>query len=176
MASLYKKMLGSMGAMPVFYQHYKRQEPKSNECHSHGVSEHAIADAEALQKIFEEGQGMMDPHEMMELMMERRQSLKPYPFEKLQNNTAMFKQHQGEVVDGLSLNMMLPLGNQFQLGGQWVLSNTKGAQFEITSQVNNHSGNPNQDPESVQQAVLRYNTDQSASIIGAFHLPFHMQV
>jgi hypothetical protein len=33
----------------------------------------------------------MDPHEMMEIMMEKRNSLKPFPFEKIMSNTAMFK-------------------------------------------------------------------------------------
>jgi len=81
---------------------------KVNECH---VDEHAMQDAEALQKIFEEGGqgGTMDPHEMMEMMMEKRQTLKPFPFEKLMQNTAMFKQH--ETVDGVAMNVMFPLGN-----------------------------------------------------------------
>ena len=63
----------------------------------------------------------MDPHEMMELMMMKKKDMKPFPYEKLMQNTAMFKQH--EAIDGLSLNVMLPLGNAFQLGGMWTLSN-----------------------------------------------------
>lgn len=82
----------------------------------------------------------MDPHEMMELMMSNRNSLKPFPFEKLMQNTAMFKQH--ETVDGAAINVMFPLGNQFQIGGLWTLSNTKGAQFELMSSINNHNGSP----------------------------------
>ena len=54
----------------------------------------------------------MDQHEMMELMMNKgKDSLRPYPFEKLMQNTAMFKQH--EAIDGLNLNVSLPLGNSF---------------------------------------------------------------
>jgi hypothetical protein len=58
---------------------------------------------------------MMDQHEMMEMMMQQKGTLKPLPFESIMQRAAMFKQH--ELVDGLSLNMMFPLGNQFQLGG-----------------------------------------------------------
>jgi hypothetical protein len=54
---------------------------------------------------------MIDQHEMMEMMMNKKDSLRPYPFEKIMQNTAMFKQQ--EVVDGLNLNVMFPLGNNF---------------------------------------------------------------
>jgi hypothetical protein len=40
---------------------------------------------------------------------------------------------QNDVLDGLKIDIMAPLGNSFQLGGQWNLSNSKGANFEITS-------------------------------------------
>ena len=50
---------------------------------------------------------------------------------------AMYKQTGCEVPDGLNFGAMLPLGNNFQLGGQWQLSNSKGAAFEITSAINN---------------------------------------
>jgi len=51
----------------------------------------AAEDADALSKIMEEGGGMMDQQEMMEMMMQRKNQLRPYPFEKLMQNAAMFK-------------------------------------------------------------------------------------
>jgi hypothetical protein len=56
----------------------------------------------------QEGGAMMDQHEMMEMMLQKKDALKPYPFEKLMQNCAMFKQH--EIPDGLAVNMMFPLG------------------------------------------------------------------
>ena len=49
----------------------------------------------------------------------------------------MYKQTTCEVADGLNLSLFLPVGQNFQLGGSWQLSNTKGAKFEITSAINN---------------------------------------
>ena len=102
--------------------------------------------------------------------MERRQSLKPFPFEKMMQNTAMFKQH--ETIDGLAINVMFPLGNQFQLGGMWTLSNTKGANFEITSSVNNHNGSPMMSPDEVHNAVFRSSSDGSSMVMGNINLPY----
>lgn len=114
---------------------------------------------------------MMDPHEVMEMMQNRgKKTLKPFPFEKVQNNTASFMQH--EAIDGLNLNVMLPLSNNFQVGGQWMLSNSKGANFELTSSVNSSNGNPYQNPDDVQSAVLRFCTDQTGMAMGNFNLPY----
>jgi len=55
-------------------------------------------------------------------------------------NCAAFKPH--DVVDGINIELGMPLGNQFQLQGMWTFSNSKGANFELTSAVNNSSGNP----------------------------------
>lgn len=99
-------MFAGASFVPLFFQQQMKNKTQ-NECH---VDSHAMQDAEALQKIFEEGGNMtMDPHEMMEMMMEQRNSLKPFPFEKLMQNTAMFKQH--EIIDGLNLNISFPLSN-----------------------------------------------------------------
>lgn len=116
----------------------------------------------------------MDPHEMMELMMQRKGSLKPYPFEKLTQNTAMFKQH--ETVDGLSFNMSLPLGNTFQLGSAWSLSNTKGANYEVTSSVNNHSGSPMMSQDDVQSMMFRFSSDQTGMAMANLSLPYKISM
>lgn len=149
----------------------QQQKKKVNECH---VDAHAMQDAEALQAIMQEGGGMMDVHEMMELMAEQRTNLKPFNFEKLMQNTAMFKQH--EVIDGLSLNFNFPLSNSFQLGAQWSLSNSKGANFEINTCLNNFSGSPLQKQDEVQQAQLRFSTDNTGMVVGMFNLPFKTQL
>lgn len=88
--SLFSKFVGGSFLPLAYSQIHNAKRTKINECH---VDAHAEQDAEALQKIFEEGAqaGTMDPHEMMEMMMEKRNSLKPFPFEKLMQNTAMFK-------------------------------------------------------------------------------------
>ena len=62
-------------------------------------------------------------------------------------NIAGFKQY--EVVDGLRCSIMAPMGNNFQLGGEWSLSNSKGANFDFTSAINNHSGNPYQSQDEI---------------------------
>jgi|DEB0MinimDraft_12_1074336.scaffolds.fasta_scaffold46315_1 hypothetical protein len=80
------KFIG-LSILPLLMQSMNK-EKKVNECH---VDAHAQQDADALAKIFEEGGGMMDQHEMMEMMMNKKGDLKPYPFEKLMQNTAMFK-------------------------------------------------------------------------------------
>lgn len=83
---------------------------------------------------------MMDQHEMMEMMMKRsKDNLRPFPFEKVMANCGGFKQF--EAVDGLKVNIMLPMGQLFQLGGEWTLSNSKGPSFEFTSVVCHQSGN-----------------------------------
>lgn len=101
-------------------------------------------EANNLDKIFDNKEGgMMDQQEVMELMMNQggKNRLKPFPFEKISNNTAALK--HGEVVDGLTVSMMAPLGNQFQMGGDWKFSNRDGASFELMSSINNSTGNPN---------------------------------
>lgn len=82
----------------------------------------------------------------------------------------MFKQH--EAVDGITMNVQFPLGNQFQLGGAWTLSNSKGASFELMTVVNNHSGNPYQGQDEVQSAVFRFNSDTTGMVMGNFNLPY----
>ena len=73
---------------------------------------HMEEEASNLDKIFAQDGHQLDPHEMMELMMNNgKDSLKPYPFERIQNNCAGFKQH--EAIDGLNLQVMLPLGQNF---------------------------------------------------------------
>ena len=79
-----KKLLG-LTFIPLFAT---PATTKSNECH---IDAHAQQDAEALAHILEEGGSMMDQHEMMEMMMNKKDSLRPYPFEKLMANCAMFK-------------------------------------------------------------------------------------
>lgn len=74
-------------------------------------SEEAKAGADDLEKIFAEGGGMMDQHEMMEQMMMRQNKLKPKAFDQLMQNTAMFKAH--DAIDGIAINTMLPFGQQF---------------------------------------------------------------
>lgn len=82
---------------------------------------------------------MMDQHEMMEMMMKgSKDKLRPYPFEKIMGNVGGFKQF--ESIDGLKVNIMLPMGQLFQLGGEWNLSNSKGPSFEFTSVVCHQSG------------------------------------
>jgi len=56
---------------------------------------------------------------------------------------------QCDVVDGLRCSIMAPMGNNFQLGGEWTLSNTKGANFDFTSAINNHSGSPYQSHDEI---------------------------
>ena len=81
--------------------------------------------------------------------MAKKGQMKPYPFEKLMQNCGAFKQHREETVDGLGLNVMFPMGNQWQVGGQWNMSNTKGGSFEMTSVVTNHDGTPYMTQEDV---------------------------
>lgn len=102
--------------------------------------------------------------------MSKRDTLKPYPFEKLMQNTAMFKQH--ETVDGAAINVMFPLGNQFQLGGLWTMSNTKGTLFEMTSSINNHNGSPMMPADEVQSMVFRFASDSTGMVMGNFNLPW----
>lgn len=55
---------------------------------------------------------MMDQHEMMEMMMKgSKDKLRPYPFEKIMGNVGGFKQF--ESIDGLKVNIMLPMGQLF---------------------------------------------------------------
>lgn len=115
----------------------------------------------------------MDQQEMMELMMNRgKAQLKPHSFEKISANCAMLKQPQGEVNDGVTVSMMAPLGNQFQMGGDWKFSNSDGASFELMSSINNSTGNPNQQPDEVQSGVFRFASDNTGMAMGNFNLPW----
>lgn len=98
--------------------------------------------------------------------------MKPYPFEKIQQNCALFKQHDS--IDGLSVNVMMPLGNQFQMGGEWKFSNSKGSSFELMTSINNSNGNPRQDPSEVQSGVFRFASDQTGMVLGNFNLPYNV--
>ena len=154
--STFTRLFGVSGFIPLVYHQVNNQNrQKVNECQG---SADAQAAADDLQKIFEEGaQAGLSQEELMEMMMEKRSSLKPFPFEKLMQNTAMFKQH--EAVDGVSLNTNFPMGQQFQLGGTWTLSNSKGASFEMVSSINNSSGSPYQSQDEVHQMVFRFASD-----------------
>ena len=68
--------------------------------------------------------------------------------------------------------MMAPLGNQFQLGGDWKFSNSEGASFELLSSINNSTGNPNQQPDEVQSGVFRWASDNTGMAAGNFNLPW----
>lgn len=70
------------------------------------------------------------------------------------------------------MTVMMPLGNQFQLGGQWTLSNTKGASFELTTSINNSTGSPYQSPDDVQSGVFRFASDQTGMVMGNFNMPY----
>ena len=141
-----KILIGSATLSPIFLHNKQfidrillNNEGTKNECHD--MKTHMEEEAAHLDKIFSESGSMMDPHEMMEMMMNKgKDSLKPYPFEKIMQNCTVFKQH--EAIDGLNLNVMLPLGQNFQVGGQWMLSNQKGASFELTSSINSSNGSP----------------------------------
>lgn len=82
----------------------------------------------------------------------------------------MFKPH--DVVDGINIELGMPLGNNFQLQGNWTFSNTKGTSFEITSAINNSSGNPHQSHSEVQSGVFRFESDQTGMAVGNFNLPY----
>lgn len=45
---------------------------------------------------------------MIEAMMKAKDTMRPYPFEKIMSNCIGFKHN--EVVDGLKVSMMFPLG------------------------------------------------------------------
>lgn len=77
---------------------------------------------------------------MMELMMAKQYKMKPKAFEQIQHSTQMFKQN--EAMDGINVNMMMPMGQQFQMGGKWTLNTKMGSMFELTSSVNNSNGSP----------------------------------
>jgi hypothetical protein len=84
----------------------------------------------------------------------------------------MLKHPAGEANDGVTVSMMAPLGNQFQLGGDWKFSNSDGASFELTSSINNSTGNPNQQPDEVQSGVFRWASDNTGMAMGNFNLPW----
>ena len=53
-----------------------------------------------------------------------------------------------------------------------MLSNQKGASFEMTSSVNTSNGNPYQNPDEVHSAVLRFASDQTGMAMGNFNMPY----
>jgi hypothetical protein len=65
MSAFTKKILGA-AYLPIFISN--KANKKKNECHG---AEH---DAENLERIFAESGGMMDQHELMELMMNRNKA------------------------------------------------------------------------------------------------------
>ena len=83
---------------------------------------------------------------------------------------SVYKQTACEVPDGLNFGAFLPLGNNFQVGGQWQLSNGKGAGFEITSAINNATPASTQD--DVQSAVFKFHSDGTGMVLGSFNLPY----
>ncbi len=134
----------TLGAIPLAGQTplaKKLLNNKEGRCDKEHMKQHMLEEAQNIDKIFEQDGSMMDPQEMMEMMMNKgKNSLKPLPFESIMSKLQIFKQH--EAVDGISINLNMPMSQQFQLGGQWILSNTKGSSFEVTSAVNNANGNP----------------------------------
>lgn len=55
------------------------------------------------------------------------------------------------------------------------MSNSKGSNVEFTTQINNIKGNPMKMPDDMKQGIFKYSSDESASIIGVFRLPFGIQ-
>ena len=53
-----------------------------------------------------------------------------------------------------------------------MLSNQKGASFEVTSSINSSNGSPYQNPDEVQSGVLRFASDQTGMAMGNFNLPY----
>ena len=67
---------------------------------------------------------------------------------------------------------MFPLGNAFQVGGQWTLSNTKGAAFELTSSVNTSTGSRYETQDDISSAVFRFASDNTGMVMGHMNLPY----
>lgn len=114
---------------------------------------------------------MLSQEELVEMVMKKKNTLKPLPFEKVcMQFLGMYKQTMCEVPDGLNFGAFLPLGNNFQLGGQWQLSNGRGAAFEITSAINNATATSAQD--EVQSGVFKFLSDGTGMVLGSFNLPY----
>jgi hypothetical protein len=56
------------------------------------------------------------------------------------------------------------------MGGQWIISNSKGPGFELTTSMNTSTGNPFQNPDEVQSAVFRYHSDKTAMFMANANL------
>ena len=160
------------GAMLAYKNDQFREEVQRLACGPLKANECATAEEQAadLEKIFKESGGMLSQEELMELIMKKKNTLKPLPFEKVgMQYLGVYKQTACEVRDGLNFGAFLPLGNNFQLGGQWQLSNGTGAAFEITSAINNASPTSSQD--DVQSAVFKFLSDGSGMVLGSLNLP-----
>lgn len=104
------------------------------------------------------------------MVMKKKNQLKPQPFDKVcMQYLGMYKQ-QVEIADGLNMSAFMPLGNNFQLGGAWHLSNEKGAAFELTTAINNAT--PRSAQEDVQSGQFKFLSDGTGMVAGAFNLPY----
>ena len=54
-------------------------------------------------------------------------------------------------------------------------SHKDGASVEVSTNVNNISGNPTKMPDDMKQASFKYGSDESAKLAGVFKLPFGIQ-
>lgn len=88
------------------------------------------------------------------------------------DNLRAYKTSPQELTDGINVEVSMPLGNNFQLGAEWACSNSKGSSVEFTTQINNLKGNPTKMPDDMKQGIFKYSSDESASIISMFRLPF----
>ena len=52
---------------------------------------------------------------------------------------------------------------------------SKGAAVEVSSTINNITGNPTKMPDNMKQGIFKYSSDESALVIGVFKLPFGFQ-
>ena len=75
-------------------------------------------------------------------------------------------------MDGVNVNMMMPMGQQFQMGGKWTLNTKMGSMFELTSSVNNSNGSPYQPQSEVKAANLMFSSDDTGMVMTNFGLPF----
>ena len=91
------------------------------------------------------------------------------------DNLRVFKHSGAELADGCSLEIGFPLGNNFQVGAEMAFSHKDGASIEVSTNVNNISGNPTRMPDDMKQASFKYGSDESAKLAGVFKLPFGIQ-
>jgi molecular chaperone DnaK (HSP70) len=81
--------LASLSALPIFVNTKlgKKVLDQNQVSECSDMKHHMQEEAANLDKIFTEDGAMMDPHEVMEMMMNKRgNSLKPFPFEKIMQN------------------------------------------------------------------------------------------